>query len=204
MLNSTVKKHLAMWFERKGAVRSAHRLDRTRTSQGTSPVARLSGDRCAERPPSSFPTHCADTATMAEVPADDGYLNVAGEGPNQTAIGMRCVVAKGAGTVRFVGNVGDRGTFIGIELDAADGLNNGSAKGVRYFHCAPNFGVFVHPDGVKFANPKTTSLTTTPNAARPEPPNQRSADATRRTPKSPERALSVEDEHADFGFGFHI
>ena len=35
------------------------------------------------------------------------------------------------------------GVWIGVQLDAAEGLNNGSIDGVHYFSCEPKYGVFV-------------------------------------------------------------
>eukprot|EP00930_Biecheleria_cincta_P052847 TRINITY_DN38149_c0_g1_i1.p1 TRINITY_DN38149_c0_g1~~TRINITY_DN38149_c0_g1_i1.p1 ORF type:complete len:248 (-),score=48.46 TRINITY_DN38149_c0_g1_i1:48-791(-) len=48
------------------------------------------------------------------------------------------------GTVRFVGKIADQqGDFAGVELDDPKGKNDGEAKGVRYFTCPPNHGLFV-------------------------------------------------------------
>ena len=71
------------------------------------------------------------------------------------AIGQRVAVSGrvGEGTVRFTGNTQfSSGQWIGIELDAADGRNNGSVNGVVYFECAPNHGVFARPDTVRAAD----------------------------------------------------
>jgi tubulin-folding cofactor B len=49
--------------------------------------------------------------------------------------------------VRYVGRVPDAapGWFIGIELDEPVGKNNGSVRGVRYFECPANYGLFARP-----------------------------------------------------------
>eukprot|EP00929_Paragymnodinium_shiwhaense_P083946 TRINITY_DN44861_c0_g1_i1.p1 TRINITY_DN44861_c0_g1~~TRINITY_DN44861_c0_g1_i1.p1 ORF type:complete len:1732 (-),score=378.13 TRINITY_DN44861_c0_g1_i1:454-5649(-) len=48
------------------------------------------------------------------------------------------------GTVRFVGQVPfAEGTFYGVELDDAVGKNDGTVKGIKYFSCPPNHGIFV-------------------------------------------------------------
>ncbi|ELU43807.1 dynactin [Rhizoctonia solani AG-1 IA] len=53
-------------------------------------------------------------------------------------------VTAGRGTVRFVGNTAFApGKWVGIELAAPNGKNDGSVKDVVYFSCAPNHGVFV-------------------------------------------------------------
>mmetsp|Transcript_37434 Transcript_37434/g.98171 ORF Transcript_37434/g.98171 Transcript_37434/m.98171 type:complete len:236 (-) Transcript_37434:93-800(-) len=56
-----------------------------------------------------------------------------------------------SGTVRFVGQTkfGDTSAmWVGVELDTADGKNDGSVEGVRYFDCAPSHGLFVRPNQV--------------------------------------------------------
>ena len=71
------------------------------------------------------------------------------------AIGQRVAVSGrvGEGTVRFAGTTQfSSGHWIGIELDTADGRNNGSVNGVVYFECAPNHGVFARPDTVRAAD----------------------------------------------------
>eukprot|EP00607_Mallomonas_marina_P002242 CAMPEP_0182438218 /NCGR_PEP_ID=MMETSP1167-20130531/85603_1 /TAXON_ID=2988 /ORGANISM="Mallomonas Sp, Strain CCMP3275" /LENGTH=559 /DNA_ID=CAMNT_0024631469 /DNA_START=22 /DNA_END=1698 /DNA_ORIENTATION=+ len=48
------------------------------------------------------------------------------------------------GVVRFIGDTQfASGEWIGVELDAPDGKNDGSVADVRYFQCAVNHGVFV-------------------------------------------------------------
>lgn len=50
------------------------------------------------------------------------------------------------GKIRFVGNLHfTTGEWIGIELDNPSGKNDGSAKGERYFECAPGYGMFLKP-----------------------------------------------------------
>lgn len=40
------------------------------------------------------------------------------------------------------------GEWLGVALDSAVGKNDGSVRGVQYFCCAPQHGVFVRPDDV--------------------------------------------------------
>ncbi|KAG1863550.1 CAP Gly-rich domain-containing protein [Suillus subalutaceus] len=57
-------------------------------------------------------------------------------------IGSRCE----RGAVRFVGHTEfAAGLWVGIEYDEPMGKNDGSLKGVQYFTCRPNYGVFVRP-----------------------------------------------------------
>jgi len=63
-------------------------------------------------------------------------------------VGSRVCTGSGAsvkhGVVAFVGETSfSTGEWIGIVLDAAEGKNDGSVAGVRYFSCEPNFGLFV-------------------------------------------------------------
>jgi dynactin complex subunit len=42
-----------------------------------------------------------------------------------------------------------QGEFVGIELDEAQGKNDGAVKGQRYFTCAPNRGIIVRASDVE-------------------------------------------------------
>jgi kinesin family protein 13 len=51
------------------------------------------------------------------------------------------------GFIRYIGGTKfASGTWIGVELEQAQGKNDGSLKGVRYFNCEENRGVFVRSD----------------------------------------------------------
>ena len=48
------------------------------------------------------------------------------------------------GTLEFCGPVNfSGGTWAGVELDEAEGKNDGTVNGVTYFNCEPGFGVMV-------------------------------------------------------------
>ncbi len=58
-----------------------------------------------------------------------------------------------AGTIRFLGEAAlascdevGSSMWVGVELSAPVGRNDGSVRGVRYFDCAPHHGVMIRPD----------------------------------------------------------
>ena len=58
----------------------------------------------------------------------------------------RVVVGNKLGTLRFCGTTEfATGIWAGVELDTAEGRNDGTVKGMRYFHCENNHGIFVSP-----------------------------------------------------------
>ena len=56
------------------------------------------------------------------------------------------------GTIRYVGPLGTKGTFIGIELDEPLGRNNGSFEGKQLFQCAEKHGLFIRPKEVEIGD----------------------------------------------------
>ena len=64
----------------------------------------------------------------------------------------RVVVGNKLGTLRFCGTTEfAAGIWAGIELDTGDGKNDGIVKGMRYFHCDHNHGIFVSPNKISKA-----------------------------------------------------
>ena len=56
-------------------------------------------------------------------------------------------LAPGVGTVRFIGRAEfSKGVWTGVELDEATGKNDGAVKGLRYFQCPENHGLFAKPE----------------------------------------------------------
>lgn len=59
------------------------------------------------------------------------------------------------GTLRFMGETNfATGEWAGVELDFADGKNDGTVLGERYFYCAKNYGLFVPAIRVRKCEPQ--------------------------------------------------
>ncbi|KAF8481025.1 dynein associated protein-domain-containing protein [Russula ochroleuca] len=70
--------------------------------------------------------------------------------PIDIPIGSIVDISLGRGVVRFCGTTSfSAGKWVGIELSEPVGKNDGSVKGVSYFSCPPNYGVFVKASQVK-------------------------------------------------------
>ena len=70
--------------------------------------------------------------------------------PKELSINMRVYVvsskdnSRQAGTILFIGHTAfSAGIWVGVNLDAAAGKNDGSVQGRRYFECSPEHGIFV-------------------------------------------------------------
>merc|ERR1711920_239522 len=71
--------------------------------------------------------------------------------------GQRVIAMCRAGYIRFVGPTSfAAGRWVGIELDEPVGKNNGSVKGVSYFKCDANRGMFVRPAQVRLISEDLT------------------------------------------------
>jgi hypothetical protein len=133
VLDSTVKRHLSHWFEGKGAVRSAERVERSGDRHQTGDWSGGS-ERMAISPPVLLPL------------ISNSYNE--SRGVETLQLGHRCTVTgRGAGVVRFVGTVKET-MRIGVLLDNPTGLNDGTLGGTRYFECPNGHGVFAKPENV--------------------------------------------------------
>lgn len=65
-------------------------------------------------------------------------------------VGSVVTIPQGRGVVRFCGTTDFAvGRWIGVELDEANGKNDGSVSGVNYFTCRMHYGVFVRQSQIK-------------------------------------------------------
>ncbi|XP_053208559.1 CAP-Gly domain-containing linker protein 3-like isoform X2 [Panonychus citri] len=64
-------------------------------------------------------------------------------------LGVNVFVNNEVGVVRYIGPVDfAQGTWLGLELRSANGKNDGSVQGKRYFTCKPGHGLLVRPKKV--------------------------------------------------------
>ncbi len=89
------------------------------------------------------------------------------EPPSGVAEGTRVRVLKNrTGTVRFVGATAfSSGAWVGIELDAPDGKQDGLVDGKRYFTCSANRGVFVRASQAQTLSEDVAQSSELPRAA---------------------------------------
>jgi len=72
-------------------------------------------------------------------------------------VGDRVQTSRGPGVLKFLGKLPKRdGEWGGIELDSPDGLNDGTADGIRYFESKEKHGVFLHTHKLVKLNPNPT------------------------------------------------
>ncbi|EMD32620.1 hypothetical protein CERSUDRAFT_161581 [Gelatoporia subvermispora B] len=91
--------------------------------------------------------------------------------PMDPPLGAVVEVPAGRGVVRFCGATSfAAGKWVGLELNEPHGKNDGTVQGTKYFHCKPNYGVFVRPSQVKVISEPEPS---------PAPPRTNSASVSR-------------------------
>uniref|UniRef100_A0A1I7VG71 Dynactin subunit 1 n=1 Tax=Loa loa TaxID=7209 RepID=A0A1I7VG71_LOALO len=65
-------------------------------------------------------------------------------------IGVRVETEKGRGVVEFCGETEfAEGIWVGINLDEPNGKHDGTVKGMQYFECEPNHGIFLKASQVR-------------------------------------------------------
>ncbi|XP_075976205.1 kinesin heavy chain 73 isoform X4 [Anticarsia gemmatalis] len=89
--------------------------------------------------PASSTERIGDDESSSESPALQAWMCV-GESVQLRLSSSTGVIAY-AGPTHFA-----NGTWIGVELDAPTGKNDGSVGGTRYFECRARHGIFVRPD----------------------------------------------------------
>jgi len=78
----------------------------------------------------------------------------------------RVVVGNKLGTLRFCGTTEfATGIWAGVELDTPDGKNDGTVKGMRYFKCDRNHGIFVSANKISKAGKGYKAVSTEPKRA---------------------------------------
>lgn len=115
----------------------------------------------------------------SNAPKDPAELPTA-ESVAHVTVDSRCEVSPGErrGVVRFVGEMGNKGYWVGVQFDEPVGHNDGSVKGVSYFSCPMGYGAFVRGDKVKvgdyperdpFAEDDNECNSNDPCACKPQP-----------------------------------
>ena len=118
--------------------------------------------------------------TSAVSTASQGNFDHAEPPPDSVCIGARAVVGDVTrvpsivGTIKFVGlTLFSSGFWVGLELDAPIGKNDGSVQGKQYFTCPPNKGIFVRANQV---NTAAAAAATTAAAAAVDDDNNNNGD----------------------------
>jgi len=100
------------------------------------------------------------------------------------------------GKIAFLGQCKfAQGDWAGVELDQAEGKNDGSVQGVRYFQCAPNHGVFSRATRLSRQpgeNPAMTSSTVSSLASASTVASTARVAANRKTPPRSMARANVE------------
>ena len=113
-------------------------------------------------------------------------------------LGQKVVVGNAVpGVVRYIGQVHfSSGTFLGIELDEANGTNNGTLKGRTYFECPEEHGIFAPPSKVSLLEDDWQSSGDSGSEYRGSPFEEQvsiSLDSTSQKVKEPEEVESEEE-----------
>uniref|UniRef100_A0A915DLA8 Dynactin subunit 1 n=1 Tax=Ditylenchus dipsaci TaxID=166011 RepID=A0A915DLA8_9BILA len=112
---------------------------------------------------------------------------------------------KGSGAVAYFGETEfSEGTWVGIVLDEPKGKNNGTVKGVSYFACKENHGIFIQKDKVRLKQSTPRSKLQAPSSSMRPPSALRKPSTARTTPGStpkmtPSSSVEKLDRQKSFG-----
>jgi len=82
----------------------------------------------------------------------------------------RVVVGNKLGTLRFCGTTEfATGIWAGVELDTPEGKNDGTVKGMRYFRCDKNHGIFISANKVSKAGKGYRAISSDPKPTPTKP-----------------------------------
>ncbi|XP_045481473.1 kinesin-like protein KIF13A isoform X2 [Harmonia axyridis] len=91
-----------------------------------------------------------DRINTTEKSEDDAdHYELKADLPDWITIGESVLIRpyNSSGVIAYIGGTEfSGGTWIGVELDAPKGKNDGSVQGVKYFSCKPKHGMFVRAD----------------------------------------------------------
>eukprot|EP01060_Flectonema_neradi_P039599 TRINITY_DN877_c1_g1_i1.p1 TRINITY_DN877_c1_g1~~TRINITY_DN877_c1_g1_i1.p1 ORF type:complete len:1286 (+),score=358.15 TRINITY_DN877_c1_g1_i1:39-3860(+) len=97
------------------------------------------------------------------------------------------------GIAQFVGSTYFApGTWVGVELESAEGKNDGTVQGRRYFSCQPKHGIFIKIEQCKALARPVQTIPQTPRLRRAEEEGRaQQAAASEATPTSPTAATTT-------------
>lgn len=96
-------------------------------------------------------------STFDKVTNDAGLVTPSSIGSKVTVANANNEVAT-YGILRFVGELdGQDGIFCGVELGEPLGKNDGSYRGIKFFSCRPEHGLFLPIHRVKLAQKKQSN-----------------------------------------------
>eukprot|EP00421_Protoceratium_reticulatum_P015206 CAMPEP_0168377244 /NCGR_PEP_ID=MMETSP0228-20121227/10726_1 /TAXON_ID=133427 /ORGANISM="Protoceratium reticulatum, Strain CCCM 535 (=CCMP 1889)" /LENGTH=399 /DNA_ID=CAMNT_0008390235 /DNA_START=12 /DNA_END=1210 /DNA_ORIENTATION=+ len=105
------------------------------------PVASAPAPPVAPRP--ATPAPAAPSTPVAPAPAGPVPTTAQATSSSTVAVGKKVLWNGKPGTVAFIGTVKfASGEWVGVTLDEAAGMHDGTVMGVKYWSCAPRTGVF--------------------------------------------------------------
>jgi len=135
-------------------------------------AAELGGGSAAPTPAAPAPAATPPPAPAAAAPTPTPVASTPAAAPSSggaAAVGQKVTYKGNAGTVQYVGKVDfSAGDWVGIALDEAKGMHNGSLFGKTYFSCQEKHGVFCQASELGGGSPPAPAAT--PAAVPPPAP----------------------------------